>query len=150
MATGFKHLGLGLGLLVLLLSLNLHLHRLPALAHNSLVADLNQEKNVRETIVPKNLSLSVKLGDKHEIKAVERRGGAVAAHGGGGDPANGAGDAAGDNGRETKSPDTQSRGGAINHNRYHHHGSSSGTFNCIGSSCLVLTLLTTFFLEFSI
>ncbi|XWS73891.1 hypothetical protein CRYUN_Cryun02cG0168100 [Craigia yunnanensis] len=151
----FKQLGLqGLGLFFLLLSLQLHL--LLAL----LQTDLNQEKEIgREPIlVPKKLSIfSIKLGGKHEIKAVRRRGGAVGAHGGEGEHGN-AGDAAGNNGGGTKSPDGQGgavipvyAAGAMNHNRYHHHhGSSSGTINCIGSSFLVLILLISFLFVYSI
>ncbi|XP_022753757.1 uncharacterized protein LOC111302082 isoform X1 [Durio zibethinus] len=129
----FKQLGLG----VLFLLLSLQLHLLLALPQNSMDA------------VPKKLSLAVQLGGKHEIKAVGRRGG------GGGDPHGSAGGAAGDNVGGTKSPDGQGgavipvyAAGAVNHNRYHH---SSGTrsINCIGSSCLVLTLFTSFFFVYS-
>ncbi|XP_022753758.1 uncharacterized protein LOC111302082 isoform X2 [Durio zibethinus] len=121
----FKQLGLG----VLFLLLSLQLHLLLALPQNSMDA--------------------VQLGGKHEIKAVGRRGG------GGGDPHGSAGGAAGDNVGGTKSPDGQGgavipvyAAGAVNHNRYHH---SSGTrsINCIGSSCLVLTLFTSFFFVYS-
>ena len=101
--------------------------------------DRNHEKNIgREPIVPKKLSLSVKLGGKHEVKAVGRRGGIVGSRGGGGEHGS-AGNAAGDNGgRSTKSPDGQGGAlipmhavGSVNHDR---HGSSSGTINSIGSS----------------
>ncbi|XP_022732106.1 uncharacterized protein LOC111286424 [Durio zibethinus] len=150
----FKQLGLGLGAFFLLFSLQLHL----ALAQNSMVADLNQEKYIgtREPIVPKKLSLLVKLGGKHEIEAVGRRGGGGGARGAGGEHSN-TGAAAGDNGSGgTKSPDGQAgavipvyAAGAMNHNRYHHHGSNSGTTNCTASGCFALILFASFFFVYS-
>ncbi|XVF05149.1 hypothetical protein REPUB_Repub05bG0147000 [Reevesia pubescens] len=137
----FKQLGL---MLFLLLSLKLQLHL--ALPRNSIVSG--------EPKVPKTLSHSIRVGGKNDINEVRRRGGgAVGARGGGGGEHGNGGTAAGDNGGGTKSPDGQGgavipvyAAGAKNHNPDHkHHGSGSGTINCIGLSCLVLTLFTSFF-----
>ncbi|XP_039048508.1 uncharacterized protein LOC120189264 isoform X3 [Hibiscus syriacus] len=99
--------------------------------------------------VPQN-SIVVSVG-KHEIKAVQRGGGAV---GGGGEYVD-TGDAAGG---KTKS--SNKRGGALipvyaagaNRHRQqtkHHRVSSSDIVNCIGSGYLVLILFTSFFFMYS-
>ncbi|XP_039048509.1 uncharacterized protein LOC120189264 isoform X4 [Hibiscus syriacus] len=98
--------------------------------------------------VPQN---SIVVSGKHEIKAVQRGGGAV---GGGGEYVD-TGDAAGG---KTKS--SNKRGGALipvyaagaNRHRQqtkHHRVSSSDIVNCIGSGYLVLILFTSFFFMYS-
>ncbi|OMO50311.1 hypothetical protein COLO4_38132 [Corchorus olitorius] len=108
---------------------------------------LNQEKDGHGTIVPKELTVSIRLGDNHrdQIKAVIRRGGG--AHGGGGDVAgnNGGGDGKSANGQGAAVIPVYAAG-ATNNNRYHHHGSSSGTINCIASTCFLFILFTSFML----
>ncbi|KAL1098192.1 hypothetical protein V6Z11_D05G084400 [Gossypium hirsutum] len=142
METGFNHLRFPATVLFLLLFL--HPHLLLALPLNSMVAhDLNHEKqNSKDAMEVKQFSIP----DEAIAVVKKRGGGAVAAAHGGGEHGN-AGNGGGDNGRGSGGQIPVYAAGAGNHNRDHlHHGSTSGTVNYIGTSCLPLIPFMFFFI----
>ncbi|XP_039048506.1 uncharacterized protein LOC120189264 isoform X1 [Hibiscus syriacus] len=138
--------------LLIFLLLYLQPYLVLAVPQNSIVVSgIGSNIGIEPKVSRKYLSLSVNLVGKHEIKAVQRGGGAV---GGGGEYVD-TGDAAGG---KTKS--SNKRGGALipvyaagaNRHRQqtkHHRVSSSDIVNCIGSGYLVLILFTSFFFMYS-
>ncbi|PPD68785.1 hypothetical protein GOBAR_DD34333 [Gossypium barbadense] len=105
--------------------------------------DLNHEKqNSKDAMEVKQFSIS----DEAIAVVKKRGGGAVAAAHGGGEHGN-AGNGGGDNGRGSGGQIPVYAAGAGNHNRDHlHHGSTSGTVNYIGTSCLPLIPFMFFFI----
>ncbi|XP_039052696.1 glycine-rich RNA-binding protein GRP1A-like [Hibiscus syriacus] len=141
----FKHLRFPAATFFLLLFL--HLHLLLALPPKPVLAGQDQnDKEAKEAAKP--VSISTESGGEHVIRVVKKRGGGAAAGargGGGGDTAasaNGGGGDGGDNGRGSGAQIPVYTAGAMNHNRYHHHGSNGGAINCVGSSCLALIFIT--------
>ncbi|XP_039048507.1 uncharacterized protein LOC120189264 isoform X2 [Hibiscus syriacus] len=121
--------------LLIFLLLYLQPYLVLAVPQNSIVVSgIGSNIGIEPKVSRKYLSLSVNLVGKHEIKAVQRGGGA------------------------TKS--SNKRGGALipvyaagaNRHRQqtkHHRVSSSDIVNCIGSGYLVLILFTSFFFMYS-
>lgn len=105
--------------------------------------DLNHEKqNSKDAMEVKQFSIP----DEAIAVVKKRGGGAVAAAHGGGEHGN-AGNGGGDNGRGSGGQIPVYAAGAGNHNRDHlHHGSTSGTVNYIGTSCLPLIPFMFFFI----
>ncbi|XP_022754093.1 glycine-rich RNA-binding protein 2-like [Durio zibethinus] len=109
--------------------------------------DFKQEQNVTYKNLPETLSLmSVKLGDKQNITAVNKRGGGGGGHGGGhigrGRSGGGGRGRGRGNGGGKKSP-----AGVMNHPRISQsRGSSGGTLNYASLRFLILTFFASSFL----